>query len=411
MEISDFNVAIFYHLPVDGRMRGYSVQQKGGRWYVVFMHQGKQVWKTTHMADKAAAERIAPVIRETYLVEAYQAIIRPPVKLPPPVATIGQIVSAYRAASKRCNGDVAKRAVNALCGIVRIISGCGKGEEGKQSSAILTRDNAQQWQAIRQGLTQADLTTRRPGNRTINSVWGAAAGIFSRTVRESPGFRALVLPASLPEFLSTPLLPVPRAGWKPWPREAYERMRAAGDRIEDAELRLAHQLLRRLGLRTGELKGATGEWITPMPDGRWGLWIKDYPGQVPHPFQIKGAEARLLPLPADLVPALLARREEGGFLIRGERRYRVVEGKVQIEMPLVDEVHTQWLRQFCPAGVQKPNHDLRKWVGSIVYTAQGAEAARKFLGHADLQTTIRDYADYLNVIEVDSLWSEIAAVA
>jgi integrase len=391
-------------------MRGYSVQQKGDRWYVVFVHKGKQVWRTTHMSDKAAAERVAPMIREAFLVEAYQEIIRPKVQLPPPVATIGDLITAYGRASKRCNGIVEARTLSAFRSLVRAIAGCVKGEEGKQSCAILTRENAQRWQAMRQALPQPDLSTRRAGNITINSTWGASMGLFSRTVRESAGYRALILPATLPEFLSTPLLPVPRTGWKPWPREAYEAMRAAGDAIADPELRLAHQLLRRLGLRTGELKAASTEWIVPMPDGRWGLWVKDYPAQAPHPFQIKGAEARLLPLPADLVPELLTRRQAGGYLIRGDRHFRVVRGKVQIEMPLVDETHCQWLRKFCP-GVQKPNHDLRKWVGSIVYTSQGAEAARKFLGHADLQTTIRDYADYLNVIEVDSLWSEIAAVA
>jgi hypothetical protein len=393
------------------RMNGYSVQHKGGRWYVVFTHGGKQIWRTTHMADKAAASRVAPLIREAWIAEHYRQLIAPPVPKVPDPSTIGDICAAYRAANKRCNGDVERRNLLRFRGMVREIVGCSAGLEDRQSSAILTRSSAERWQARRQGLDGdvPDLSTRRPGNRTINSAWAAISGVFSRTVRASAGWRALVLPPTLEEFLATPRLPVPREGWKPWPRDAYERMRLAGDRIADPEMRMAHLLLRSLGLRTGELKAATADWIVPMSGGRWGLAVQDYPGQTPHPFQVKGSSARLLPLPAEVVAECLARREQGGYLIRGVREYRVFRGKVQMHMPLIDEEHVTWLRGFCPAGCRKPNHELRKWVGAIVYTRQGAEAARKFLGHSDTKTLVEHYSDYLGALDVETLWQEVVA--
>ncbi len=392
--------------------KGYSIQQKGGRWYVVFAFQGKQIWRTTHMADEAAADRVAPAIREAYIAQAYRDMINPPapVVAPAKFATIAEIVAAYRAANKRCNGDTEARAIARFLAIVREMTGCAKGDEGKQSSTILTRANAEAWQARRQGISSAepDLSTRRRSNVTINSTFRQARDVFAARYRSSAGFRELTLPPDLEGWLSTPALPVPREGWKPWPLEAYARMRAAGDAIQDEELWIAHQLLRRLGLRTGELKAATREWVVPMVGGGWGLDVRDYAGgDAPHPFQIKGAQARVLPLPHDLAARLLDRT---GYLVRGDRDYKLFRGKTQITMKLIDEVHADWLRQFCPPSVRKPNHELRKWVGALIYTTQGAEAARRFLGHSDAKTLEQHYADYLRLVEVDEQWKELEVV-
>lgn len=391
-----------------GGMKGFSVQPKGDRWFVVFSFKGRQVWRTTHMSDKGAAERLAPGIRESYIAEHYRRMVNPePEPAPAPNwATIGQIVDAYRATNKRCNGDTESRAIARFHGIIRAISGCARGKEGAQPSTLLTRANAERWQAMRQGLATPDLSTRRRENITINSTWRQARDLFAARYRASAPWAALQLPPDLEGWLSTPQLPVPRQGWKPWPLASYQAMRTAGDAIEDPNLWLAHQLLRRLGLRTGELKAATSDWIVPMVGDGWGLDVRDYPaGICPYPYQIKGAAARILPLPHDLAVIL---RQKQGWLIEGQREFDVFRGKVRIRMPLIDDVHAQWLRAFCPAGVQKPNHELRKWVGAVLFTTQGAAAASRFLGHSDSKVLEAHYSDYLRKLEVDEQWKELA---
>jgi integrase len=60
---------------------------------------------------------------------------------------------------------------------------------------------------------------------------------------------------------------------------------------------------------------------------------------------------------------------------------------------------TQWLRS---KGVEadKPVHEMRKEIGSLIATEHGIYAASRFLRHSDITTTARHYADYKARISV-----------
>lgn len=383
----------------------YFIRERGTCKQVIFTFNGKKVTRAIKADSLKAAERLAPLLIEAYAAEHYRGVINPLIKAAKPKAeaTVNDLMKAYAKASKRCNGITERENRQAFLRIAMGITRKGREEVGSCGLSSFSPASMMAWQAKSQGLLCAlpDLSTRRASNRTINSCMAAAASLLTPSHQYQ-----IEIPQSLRDAFAVPRLPVPRTGWNPWPVESYKAMAEAGDELT-GDLWLAHQLFRRLGLRASEAKAAHSSWIRPMSGGRIGLAIQDYPEQLPHPFAIKGTQARTLPIPADLVRAITYRSAKGGYLLDGERKFNVVRGKVEIEMPLVDQDHVEFLRQFCPEGVQKPNHELRKWVGAIIYSARSAEEARAFLGHSDIKVLLQHYSAYIGTIEVDSLLKTI----
>ena len=382
----------------------FFIRSRGNSLQVVFRHQGKQITRAIKADSIKSAERLAPLLIEAYVAEHYRGIINPlrpsasarPAKS---ATTIADLIDAYSKANKRCNGSVEASNRQAFLRVARGLTGLDNAGTGKKGLDIFTPRSVMAWQAAKQGLDAPvpDLNSRRDGNRTINSCLAAAACVLSPSSQYP-----FAIPQEMRDAFAVTPLPVPRQGWQPWPLENYKRMAEAGDELT-GDLWLCHQLLRRFGLRASEAKAAHASWIRPMSGDRIGLAIQDYPGQIPHPFSIKGAQARVLPIPADLVRAIQYRAAKGGYLLDGYRKYLVTRGKIEIDMPLVDSEHVAFLREYAPEGIQKPNHELRKWVGAIIYSSKGAEAARAFLGHSDLAVLLQHYSSYLASVDVDDL--------
>jgi len=183
-------------------------------------------------------------------------------------------------------------------------------------------------------------------------------------------------------FRKVPKLPTPRAGWEPWPEEAYNAMHQASLLLKDSHPKpwLVNQLLRRLGLRNSELLAARVDWIVDIEGGRKGLKVCDRPAEG---YQLKGALPRVLPLGADLLELFEGR---DGYLIDIENR--------AARLYLIEREHNRWIRQFIPDRT-KGNHELRKHVGSQVLTHNGLEMAQRFLGHTTPETTRKWYATFL----------------
>lgn len=101
--------------------------------------------------------------------------------------------------------------------------------------------------------------------------------------------------------------------------------------------------------------------------------------------------AREIPLPADVAQFLRARRiDRAGaeFVLEGgEPRTgrRTNNYRAHAWAPL-----TKWLRAGGLA-TPTPLHEVRKLSGSLINAAAGLEAARRFLGHADVSTTSNSY--------------------
>ena len=174
--------------------------------------------------------------------------------------------------------------------------------------------------------------------------------------------------------------------------EGWEVLRAsatAGD-VAAAELALCNELLRKLGLRSGELCMARASWLVEV-GGRWGLRVCDRPAEL---FSCKGDAAATLPLEADLAARLIARVNaakvagvENPFLILpllpgGEydtRKQR--NGEHPERAAVVRGAHNRWLKQFIgesPSG--QGNHRLRKLCATGLYKSRRAAAEAEGLG-------------------------------
>ncbi len=362
-----------------------SVQKReSGIYHVVFYFRGRQIWRSLYTRDVRKAKRRARVERENYIETYYQNLAGGQCKKVEEAATIGDVVAAYRAWPKKCKTKTENNQIRALLRIVR--EACGVEDAEEVSTSALTRSLVWGWMAKRQGLEQIDRQEALAENVTINSTYSQAKGVFAKGYREEGCFEGLTLP-DLGPFLSVQSLPEIGDGWKPWSPEDWHSMVKASEALE-GDLWLVHQMLRRFGLRAGELKVARGDWLR-FEGGRWLLWID------------RGkTQERRLEIPSDLLEPLLARREEE-FLIPGRR---VKKGEDGIRVEVIDGEHVRFVRQFCDRA--HPNHELRRWAGSIVYTRDCAEAARKFLGHTSIRTTEQWYAHYLDQVEPIGLEDE-----
>jgi integrase len=116
-------------------------------------------------------------------------------------------------------------------------------------------------------------------------------------------------------------------------------------------------------------------------------------------FTPKTAEGdRVVKLPPDVAELLRARRRENPravFVLDGPAPKPTARGYEYraTAWPIL----TKWLRG---QGVTDatPLHSLRKHAGSLVYTAGGIEAARRFLGHKKINTTSASYLDADEVV-------------
>ena len=253
---------------------------------------------------------------------------------------------------------------------------------------------AMDWTQLRRALDAGELPplnvdTRAPGNTTINSMVNQAKAVFSGRARAFR-LRGAEIPDLSTGFGALPRIAVPPTGFEPIATEVYARMHQASVALqkEDPQLWLVNQMLRRLGLRGGELMAARDTWLWEDEQGwrregrGWVLVVKDRPDEG---FYTKSgaARARYLPLDDDLASILVGRK---GLLIGVDTKTAAYD--------LVMRKHNRWLRQFLPDR-QKANHELRKHIGAIIYSSLGKEAAADYLGHASADITEKYYSAWL----------------
>lgn len=126
----------------------------------------------------------------------------------------------------------------------------------------------------------------------------------------------------------------------------------------------------------------------------------DKPG-INIPDKTKNKLPRFNALQARVFEFLKSAFPEGSeFFIQGTMTYRTDD--------LFDEA-SAWLRNL-GWKVNKPFHELRKLVGSMIATTQGMQAAQKFLDHESIRTTEEYYADITMSEEIAALWEEFEPV-
>ncbi len=228
-------------------------------------------------------------------------------------------------------------------------------------------------------LPGVDRGTALPGNNTINSYINCAQAALGRTARAYylPG---LALPP-MEDFLAVGKLPAPK-GFVPIPAEDYSRLHAAHAALHATDLQLWFivALLRYLGLRSIEVAAARPGWIEREGEAAC-LVLRNRPEEG---FHLK-ARARAIERRLSLAPELLAAMTQvatDDSLIGARNKSDAYD--------LVYRKASKFLRPFL-AGRRGAAHEMRKHLGSVIYSAEGLETAAANLGHATTDTTKQVY--------------------
>lgn len=370
-------------------------------WAVDFELQGKRVIHSTGTGDKVAAMKVAQAKVAAALSGRWEQLGAS--KLKAEVATVGEIVAAYRAgiaARTKVRPRTIGSNVSMLRTIVRAVHGEAAKMEGLRSS-ILTRELLQQYKEAR--FAQARTVGEQERARTsTNSTLAQARSLFSKAALELYQDRKLKLP-DLTGFLGVtrfkddrdvsfvPIAPamlgeIDAAAWALLQPDAG---RVLGDGVTAEERRLcparpdiflAYILARYVGMRDIEIVNARWEWLTRWPEG-WRMEIirRAY-------YDPKGSEGRVT-IGEDLHALLQAHGDRTSLWIL----------PATTKTGRFDAVYRDanaWLRQWLPDR-EKGMHELRKQAGSEVYTREHSlSAAAEFLRNKE-ETCRKHYAKLL----------------
>lgn len=198
----------------------------------------------------------------------------------------------------------------------------------------------------------------------------------------------------------------------------FEAWRVLHDSAEegDQELALCNELLRLLGLRSGEMVMARESWLFTNAEEKTFLWVKNRPAER---FSCKGSNMAKLPLSEELAGRLKARcakaRAAGlvnPFLILpmipgaeiggdGKARPERLGEERKERLDLVRPRHNTWLKGFIgEVKSGQGNHRLRKWCATRLYKLalddhgnadKAATEVKEYLRHAKEATALVHY--------------------
>lgn len=357
-------------------------------------------WPTMADAERAADKRVREVKeRKQGLAAAGQGHQKAKGKY----ATVGDVIKALDGGAKVWGSETLMVYTCSLKRLAKVVDAREPLNAGLD--VVLSDQTIERFYARGQGLPGVNWADSRPGNGGLNTCIRNVKAIFTPRVVKIK-FGNLKLP-DLRELRSAPFLRHRSKGFVPWPVGVYEAMHEASEKLRtsDPELWLVNAMLRRLGLRDGELLAARRDWIEvqSVPAGdemgpplmRAWLVVHDRDAQEADEDEdveevdgfevLKHGKPRKLELDAELMSLLLPR--EGHLIGDGwtpHARYTFLY-----------RAHNQWVRKFIPKR-KKANHELRMYAGSLVYMRDGLEEAAAFLGHKSTTTTERYYAAFLS---------------
>lgn len=273
-------------------------------------------------------------------------------------ATLGEIAKCYHLA-QLIGANAVRDNINALA---RIVGGHWKSKPAN----VLTAD------LVGTALRTIDLEPT-----TLNSLVRRARSVFSPAAMELYRTKGLRIP-ELEGFKKRPLLKVMKDfSFRPIAPDVLEAIKASSA-DQRPEIRQIFILAFYLGMRAGEIAAARREWIEHD-----GMRIIRRPD-----FKPKGIEGTV-PIAPEIRAEILA--------LSGPEW--LVNARTPTERhDLIYRDAVRWLRYFLPDR-NKALHELRKQAGSRVVTAQGMDAARRFLRHSSVAVTERHYGTYLRPIE------------
>lgn len=123
------------------------------------------------------------------------------------------------------------------------------------------------------------------------------------------------------------------------------------------------------GCRAGEIVAARRSWLE-------GNILRI--GAFPDEFKSKGGAERKVAIPPAVAAFLLS--GDDMVYLAGSRRHQIVGRELN-----------HILKTECGFKDPKPIHSLRRWFGSMIYSSQGAAAAKESLGHSSIQVSEAHY--------------------
>ncbi len=361
--------------------------------YLRLKEGGRDAWFCLDTANRGLAASKARDLWQRVQVQGLAAVLADlrPDKRPDRVCTVAEYLEAAKAISTVRSTTLAEYEAS-LRRVVAGVLGIVKDSESHPDRAAwhakieavrldrVTPMAVKAWQKIQldAALASGGETAKDRRAHTLASHLRDARSLFSAEIVEQVG-KTIILPAELPFKGITAAATTRRFECDLDPRKLYA---AASDL--DPDTRTAFDLLLCAGLRRGEADS--------LPWAHVDLKVGTVRIDVTPTFRPKSREShRTVPLPADVVERLKARRKanpKAVYVLTGTPPKPVSKGyeyRAEAWPTLSAWLKAQGLLDLTPL------HALRKLSGSFIYASFGLEAARQHLGHSTIATTAASY--------------------
>lgn len=357
--------------------------KRGKVYYVVARVNGKRISQSTGEGELGQARYVAATILKAARAGRWEAIQE--TKARQPTMTVGEAIEAFekRAADNymrngRPRPETVTNYVSALRLVIRVGDSALRGDETplQEINANLAASYAAQ--AIQDGSDNHDRA-----RRTAASTLRNARAVFSRW---TSGIDAA--DKAVKEFCTADVVDAPPVKYRYPAADLVAGTLAAGKALQTTapDLYPAWICCYWLALRAGEAAAARWDWIRDVErDGRRAAYLDVI--RRPGGWNPKGGE-RSVPLAPSVLEALRTTRRTG-------QEYLLPGSTPTQRLDLVRRTLASWMRGvgWTRAEYPKAGHELRKLMGAEWYTRYGVEVCCKWLGHANIQTTHRYYAD------------------
>jgi len=392
------------YVQVDGK--NYLLTMRNGKWCVRFERKGKSIRRSLEttilsVARERAKLKVREIISGNWVADETR-------KLRSRMATIGELVTAYRA-NARLRPKTVRANANALLTVVS--DGAGIEDAESQPASVLTAKLVHAFEARR----MAELKPKRAVGVVISAEEQTMRTTICSTLTQarsvlSPGNLHFYEDLVLPDFKGFRCAPVKRpARLKPQKPNA-EKMKAlfaAAPELKESNpaLYLTFLLFSRLGMRNVEILAARLHWIEEFavngqPRFRMKIVVRPEEG-----FDPKGNSGSV-PMSAELVQeirALRAGASPDDFIVPAAHK--------TAREDIVNREHSEFVKQYLDGDESKTSYELRRYAGSVVLklTNGNLMAVRDFLRHANVKTTEAWYAYLLD--DVPAVPLDAAALA
>jgi hypothetical protein len=370
--------------------------------------------------------------------------------------TVGQYLEALEKVARRRRLKQWRRSASSLRLVIAVARGwLTKGQRidreggriGKDVDALTLRDaiiadTAYEYARLTQEGKVLNLDRNNPPlvNGTINSTLGQARGCFSDENRifeiqelnvpwqSFEGFMKFTLPEAPTDVAAD----IPTADAFGKMMLAWQADVASAD-LARQERALVNEMLRLLGLRSGELVMARESWLWVGTDKRNYLWVQNYPSEG---WSCKTTNHAKLPLTDDLAARLRARgaAARAAGIQNPHLIYPMVPGQpvdpgtgAALETSARNEVirydHNAWLKGFIgEVRSNQGNHRLRKYCATRIYLeemashgneSKAATRVKEYLRHSKEATSLLHYIakndERLQTVTDATLHQDVAA--